>query len=116
MISTNFDIDKYRYPVQYPHIDIHRYPKRHAEERAEMHDSLIAWMMSGGNRFETTAERKDRENARVLREVREVRPDAHTAAALRSAIAPVRARALAALGVAATAVNGQTTTPDCCAA
>jgi hypothetical protein len=78
-----------------------------------MHDSLIAWMMSGGNRFETTAERKDRENARVLREVR---PDTHTAAALRSAIAPVRTRALAALGVAATAVSGPATTPDCCAA
>jgi hypothetical protein len=78
-----------------------------------MHDSLIAWMMSGGNRFETTAQRKDRENARALREVR---PDAHTAAALRSAIAPVRARALAALGLATTAVSGPSTTPDCCPA
>jgi hypothetical protein len=77
-----------------------------------MHDSLIAWMMSGGNRFETTAERKDRENARILREAR---PDAHTGAALRSAITPVRIRALAALGVAGTVVSG-TTTPDCCAA
>ena len=79
-----------------------------------MHDSLIAWMMSGGNRFETPAERINRENARVLREERR---DAHTAAALRSAISPVRARAMSVLGLGSAAtMAAPTTTADCCPA
>lgn len=78
-----------------------------------MHDSLIAWMMSGGNRFETPAERINRENARAFREAR---ADTPAPAALRSAIAPVRARAMSVLGLASATMAAPTTTPDCCPA
>ncbi len=76
-------------------------------------DRSIAWMMAGGNRFETAQERLDRANARTLRAARR---DAHTAAGLRSAIAPIRARAMSALGLAAATMAAPITTPDCCAA
>lgn len=79
-----------------------------------MDESLIAWMMAGGNRFETPADRKDRENARLLREAR---ADARTnMEAVRRLIAPVRDRALGALGRTAATIAAPTTTTDCCGA
>lgn len=78
-----------------------------------MHDRSIAWMMAGGNRFETTEERLGRAHMRALNAVHR---DAHPAAGLRSAIAPIRTRAMRALGLAAATIAAPPTTPDCCAA
>lgn len=78
-----------------------------------MHDRSIAWMMAGGNRFETTEERLDRANLRALRAERR---DAQPAMALRRAVAPIRGRALSAFGLAAASIAAPTTTPECCGA
>ncbi|MFP5341352.1 MAG: hypothetical protein ACLGIJ_00295 [Candidatus Limnocylindria bacterium] len=79
-----------------------------------MHDSLIAWMITGGDRFETTAERMDRDHVRALREQRAA--GGPTGAGRRAALARIRARAMTVLGLASPTIAAPTTTPDCCGA
>jgi hypothetical protein len=76
-------------------------------------DRSIAWMMAGGNRAERASERLERVHVTALRDARR---DSHSAAALRSAIAPIRSRAAAALGLTGASGAASSTSLDCCAA
>lgn len=73
-----------------------------------MHDRSIAWMMSGGNRFETAEERLDHLHARALRDAR---AKATTPARTLTSFS-LRTTAVAALA----AVGIGSATPDCCVA
>jgi hypothetical protein len=77
-----------------------------------MDDRSIAWMLSGGTRFETADERHARMHASTIRAARE----AAAATERRGPAAPgLLVRAKAALGLAVAGL-APTTGPDCCVA
>jgi hypothetical protein len=62
MISTDIDIDKYRYMVDDA--------GRHREGDAPMDTNIAAWMIAGGPRIELAAERREREQLHAYLESR----------------------------------------------
>lgn len=82
-----------------------------------MYDRSIAWMMSGGNRFDTLEERRNRAHARALREARAAAAErelSDRALSLRSLLSSART-ALADFGIAPRgAASGATV--ECCVA
>jgi len=70
-------------------------------------DRSIAWMMSGGNRFESAHQRLDRIHERVLHEA--------TPAERMLAIRPLLTRAMSAVGLGSGSASTSTSL-DCCVA